>query len=232
MSRTPEQEQILSQLSGALRIAAGAGTGKTDTLRLAIVELIERGARPGQILCLTFTVDATEEMRRRVLDHFRAREDIDADEITVQTYHAFAAGILRENALLAGLDAEPALLDDAREWQLLHEALDHVSLPHLEMKWISYFLGNLKALHDEMQRHMVTIRELREWCEQRRDTVCLERLDALGAIAAYARLKRERNAIDYGDQIGLAVWLLGQRPDLLERLRERFRYVLPRLNSL
>jgi ATP-dependent exoDNAse (exonuclease V) beta subunit len=82
VSRTPEQEQILSQLSGALRIAAGAGTGKTDTLRLAIVELIERGARPGQILCLTFTVDATEEMRRRVLDHFRAREDIDADEIT------------------------------------------------------------------------------------------------------------------------------------------------------
>ncbi len=226
MRPTEEQEKILAGLSGGLRIAAGAGTGKTDTLRLAIVELIGRSVRPSEILCLTFTVEATEEMRRRVLDEFRDRPDVDADEIAVQTYHAFAAGILREHALLAGLDVDPVLLDDAREWQLLNEALERVAFTTLEMKWLPYFLPHLKGLHDEMQRHLVTISELREWCKTRLpDETCQERLEALDAIRAYAELKRERNAIDYGDQIGLAVWLLQRRTEILERLRKRYRYV-------
>ena len=226
MKPTAEQARILSDLGGPLRIAAGAGTGKTDTLRLAIVELIGRGVKPGEILCLTFTVDATEEMRRRVLEEFRGRTDLDADEITVQTYHAFAAGILREHALLAGLDTDPVLLDDAREWQLMNEALERVAFPTLEMKWIPYFLVNLRTLHDEMQRHVVTIKQLEDWSRaQLPNTTCEERLEALGAVRAYAELKRERNAIDFGDQIGLAVWLLGKEPEILERLRSRFRYV-------
>ncbi len=59
--RSPPSSARSSTRSAApLRIAAGAGTGKTDTLRRAIVELIEGGARPGEILCLTFTVEATE----------------------------------------------------------------------------------------------------------------------------------------------------------------------------
>ena len=64
---TIEQQRILDHEAGPLRIAAGAGTGKTGTLQRAIVERIEAGTRPGEILCLTFTVEATKEMRRRVL---------------------------------------------------------------------------------------------------------------------------------------------------------------------
>ncbi len=110
--------------AGPLRIAAGAGTGKTGTLQHAIVERIEAGASPGEILCLTFTVEATKEMRRRVLDALADRKDIDPDELTVQTYHAFAASIVREHALLLGLEGDAALLDRARQWQLALEALD------------------------------------------------------------------------------------------------------------
>src|SRR5205823_392473 len=106
---TPEQREILGSLHGSVRIAAGAGTGKTDTLRLAIVELIKRGARPGEILCLTFTVEATKEMRRRVYAEFADQTDLDPDELTVQTYHAFAASLLRQHALLVGLEGNPAL---------------------------------------------------------------------------------------------------------------------------
>ena len=52
MRPTVEQERILADLRGRLRIAAGAGTGKTDTLRLALVKLVEDGVRPGEILSL------------------------------------------------------------------------------------------------------------------------------------------------------------------------------------
>ena len=222
---TAEQRAILADLRGALRVAAGAGTGKTDTLRLAIVELIRRGVRPGEILCLTFTVEATQEMRRRVLREFSGRADLDPDELTVQTYHAFGASIVREHALLAGLSGDPALLDQARKWQLLLEALEHCSFDHLEIGWLPNFLTNLLTLHDEMQRHLATISDVDRWCVQAGTEAARLRAEALRAIRAYARLKRERNAIDFGDQIGLAVWLLRERPEILERLRRRYRYL-------
>ncbi|MDQ2983476.1 MAG: ATP-dependent helicase [Actinomycetota bacterium] len=223
---TKEQERILGHESGPLRIAAGAGTGKTGTLQRTIVERIERGARPGEILCLTFTVEATKEMRRRVLNALRGHADIDPDELTVQTYHAFAASIVREHALLLGLDGDAALLDAARSWQLAVEALDECSFEHLEIGWMPTFVGKVLTLTEEMLRHVVSPEELREWClAQGGDDVALERLDAIGAVECYRSLKRERNAIDFGDQIALAVDLLRTHPEVLERLQARFRYV-------
>jgi len=75
VSLTEEQRRILAHRRGPLRIAAGAGTGKTETLRRHIVSLIDGGVRPGEILCLTFTVEATKETRRRrarVHEEYRA----------------------------------------------------------------------------------------------------------------------------------------------------------------
>jgi DNA helicase-2/ATP-dependent DNA helicase PcrA len=161
---TDEQQRILGHRSGPLRIAAGAGTGKTDTLRRAIVGLIEDGVSPGQILCLTFTVEATKEMRRRVLDSLSGREGIDPDELTVQTYHAFAASILREHALLLGLDPDAALLDRARSWQLALEALDGCTFDELEIGWLPTFVDRMLTLNEEMQRHVVSPDDVRAWC--------------------------------------------------------------------
>src|SRR5207302_6987619 len=148
--------RILEHRSGPLRLADGAGTGKTDTLRRAIVGLIEDGVRPGEILCLTFTVEATKEMRRRVLDALADREGIDPDELTVQTYHAFAASILREHALLLGLEGDAALLDQARQWQLALEALDRCTFDRLEIGWVPTFIGKVLTLNEEMLRHVVS----------------------------------------------------------------------------
>jgi ATP-dependent DNA helicase UvrD/PcrA len=224
---TAEQHRIVGVRSGRLRITAGAGTGKTDTLRRTIVGLIEDGVRPGEILCLTFTVEATKEMRRRVLDALSDRKGIDPDELTVQTYHAFAASILREHALLLGLDGDAALLDRARQWQLALEALERcTAFDELEVGWLPSFLDKVLTLNEELQRHVVSPDELRAWCRAHdADQVARERLEAIQAIDCYRALKRERNALDFGDQIELAVRLLGERPKVLDRLVARYRYV-------
>jgi DNA helicase II / ATP-dependent DNA helicase PcrA len=223
---TEEQSRILEHERGPLRIAAGAGTGKTGTLQQAIVARINAGARAGEILCLTFTVEATKEMRRRVLDALVDRKDIDPDELTVQTYHAFAASIVREHALLIGLDPDAALLDQARQWQLALEALDRCTFDGLEIGWLPTFVGKVLTLNEEMLRHIVTPDEVRAWCAaQPGDSVARERGQAVHAVECYRELKRERNAIDFGDQIALAVDVLRDKPDVLERLCSRFRYV-------
>jgi ATP-dependent DNA helicase UvrD/PcrA len=227
VSLTDEQREILGGLEGRVRIAAGAGTGKTETLRLAIVELINGSVRPGDILCLTFTVEATKEMRRRVYEAFLQRTDIDPDELTVQTYHAFAASLLREHALLAGLDGDSALLDAARAWQLALNALDRCSFDELEITSVGYFVQRLLALNEEMQRHVLTVEDVASWCRAHSgDDVASDRLEAMRGIECYEAVKRESNAIDFGDQIGLAVRLLSERPEVLARTRARFRYLV------
>jgi DNA helicase-2/ATP-dependent DNA helicase PcrA len=224
---TDEQREILDGLHGPVRIAAGAGTGKTETLRLAIVELINRGVRPGDILCLTFTVEATKEMRRRVYEAFPQRTDIDPDELTVQTYHAFAASLLREHALLAGLDGDPALLDAARAWQLALNALDRCSFDELEITSVGYFVQRLLALNEEMQRHVLSVDDVASWCRVNSgEEVARHRLEAMRGIECYEAVKRQSNAIDFGDQIVLAVRLLRDRPELLARTRAHFRYLV------
>ncbi|MEP6813658.1 MAG: ATP-dependent helicase, partial [Actinomycetota bacterium] len=223
---TDEQQRILDHDAGPLRIAAGAGTGKTGTLQRAIVDRIEKGASPGEILCLTFTVEATKEMRRRVLTALSDHKDIDPDELTVQTYHAFAASIVREHAPLIGLDVDAALLDRARQWQLVLEALDRCTFDKLEIGWVPTFVGKVLGLHEEMLRHVVTSDQVREWCAALpSDEVACRRAEALQAVECYRELKLERGALDFGDQIALAVHILGTRPEVLERLRSRFHFV-------
>src|SRR5262245_51115868 len=158
-------------------------------------------------------------MRRRVFTEFDSRTDLDPDELTVQTYHAFAAALLRQHALRAGLNGDPALLDDARAWQLALEALDRCSFDELEISSVGYFVDKLLALNEEMQRHVVSVADVAEWCAQRPDDpVARQRSEALRGIDCYEALKRERNAIDFGDQIVLAVRLLREQPVLLERV--------------
>jgi DNA helicase-2/ATP-dependent DNA helicase PcrA len=224
---TVEQRRILDHDSGPLRIAAGAGTGKTGTLQRAIVERIEAGANPGEILCLTFTVEATREMRRRVLAALSDREGIDPDELTVQTYHAFAASIVREHSPLIGLDIDAALLDRARQWQLALEALDRCTFVDLEIGWLPTFVGKVLALHEEMLRHVVTPDQVRAWCatQSADDQVARHRAEAVQAVERYRALKLERGALDFGDQIAFAVALLRTRPEALEQLTSRFRFV-------
>ena len=225
MTPTPEQQRILAHRSGALRITAGAACRSSRCRRRHLVSLIEDGVRPAEILCLTFTVEATKEMRRRVLESLGGRDDLDADEITVQTYHAFAASIVREHALLLGLDGDAALLDRARQWQLTLEALDECDFDTLEVGWLASFVGKVLTLNEEMLRHLVTPNDVRAWCAARGDAVAGERAEALQAVEAFQRLKRERNAIDFGDQIALAVQVLDERPEVLERLAARYRHV-------
>ena len=83
------------------------------------------------------------------------------------------------------------------------------------------------TLHEEMLRHVVTPDEVRAWCaaQPADDEVARDRAEAVQAVEAYRALKLERDALDFGDQIALAVELLRTRPEVLERLRSRFRFV-------
>src|SRR4030042_7167016 len=98
-----EQIEAVTHKEGPLLIIAGAGTGKTTVITRRIAWLVAEGlAKPEEILALTFTDKAALEMQERV--------DIlmpyGYTDIWISTFHAFGDRILRENALIAGLDPD------------------------------------------------------------------------------------------------------------------------------
>src|SRR5918996_4641169 len=97
---TEQQRAAVTHPGGPLLVVAGAGTGKTRTLVRRFLWLVEQGASPDAILALTFSTPAAAEMRARLESMINSPYE----ELSVSTFHGFAAGLLREEAIEIGLD--------------------------------------------------------------------------------------------------------------------------------
>ncbi len=107
----PAQARAVDHQEGPLLILAGAGSGKTRVITQRIARLLERGVPPRAILALTFTNKAAGEMNERVHGILRGADSgprrrgcsLDADKVTITTFHSFGLGVLsRERAAVGG----------------------------------------------------------------------------------------------------------------------------------
>jgi ATP-dependent helicase/nuclease subunit A len=120
---TAEQMEAVVRRQGPLLLAAGAGSGKTSVLVERFVRAVrEDGIAPGRILAITFTERAAAELRARVrarLLELGEREAArDTEGAAIGTFHGFCARLLRTHALVAGLDPDFTILDDAASGRL------------------------------------------------------------------------------------------------------------------
>ncbi|MEN8113252.1 MAG: UvrD-helicase domain-containing protein, partial [Actinomycetota bacterium] len=125
---TPEQTAIVDHPLAPLRVAAGAGTGKTTTIVLRLEALLRSGIEPEMALGITFTNKAAAELA----DRLRSRlPDLTADgrEIEVATYHGFAYGLLQEFGALVGVERDTTIIGPAQQRQLV---LDSLGAGHFE----------------------------------------------------------------------------------------------------
>ncbi|HEV2907078.1 MAG TPA: UvrD-helicase domain-containing protein, partial [Actinomycetota bacterium] len=125
---TIQQWQAISSPLESCVVMAGAGSGKTAVIAARVVYLVlvrqglvkanHAGALPSEILCLTFTNKAAEELSRRVRAATEGLGLPEGEEPTVLTYHAFAAGLVEDYGLRMGVEPGRMLLSDAHKWQL------------------------------------------------------------------------------------------------------------------
>jgi DNA helicase-2/ATP-dependent DNA helicase PcrA len=239
-------------ISGPLEpsvIVAGAGSGKTAVtaarvvyLALAALGRIEAGhggIPPSRVLCLTFTNKAAEELFRRVRDATAPLGLPEGEEPTVLTYHAFAARLLDDYGLRAGIEPGPMLLSEAQRWQVVGSLLADQEFQHLEVRTVGHLVKQVLQLSDECQNHLVepesvieeservtSLREVRGAGDREMLETAQKRIELAGMVAAYRDRKRDLHGIDYGDQIRLACDLARSHPEVGDQFRQRYGAVL------
>jgi DNA helicase-2/ATP-dependent DNA helicase PcrA len=243
----PEQLRAVTHGEGPLLVVAGAGTGKTQVITRRIAWLIAtRRAKPAEILALTFTDKAAEEMQVRV-DQL---VPYGYTETAVSTFHAFGDRLIREHALELGLPIDVRVLSRPEVVIFLREHLFDFELDEYRpLGDPTRFLSSLATLFsrckdedispdayvahaDRLVTEAVALRE-----SARGDTETTERSEAASetagrhlelarAYARYQELLAKNGFIDFGDQVSLALRLVRESPSVRDAVQRRFRYVL------
>jgi DNA helicase-2/ATP-dependent DNA helicase PcrA len=247
-----EQRKAVTHGDGPLLVVAGAGTGKTQVITRRIAWLIAtRRARPAEILALTFTDQAADEMQTRV-DQLVPYGYTDS---AISTFHAFGDRLVREFALELGLPGDVRVLSRPETVVFLREHLFELELDQYRpLGDPTKFLDALATLFSRAKdedvspeaylayatRLAATAAEAQGAVEAAGEAATEQDRDAAAALdeearrqaelarayATYQRLLAANGAIDFGDQVSLALRLLRESPAARERVQARFRYVL------
>ncbi|MFE6626158.1 UvrD-helicase domain-containing protein [Streptomyces rochei] len=249
---TPEQTACIIAPPAPQVIVAGAGSGKTTVMAARVVWLVGTGqVAPEQVLGLTFTNKAAGELAERVRTALVKAGVTDPDVIdpdeppgepVISTYHAFAGRLLTDHGLRLGLEPSSRLLADATRYQLAARVLREAPGPYPALtRSFPDLVGDLLTLDAELAEHLVTPEELRTWDAGLLDSLqrvklgnadlrkvpeaAAARRELADLVIRYRAAKRERDLLDFGDQIALSARLAGL-PEVGRALRDEFRVVL------
>jgi DNA helicase-2/ATP-dependent DNA helicase PcrA len=237
---TPEQLAAITAPLGPVHVIAGAGSGKTAVMAARIVYLIERlGAAPASVLGLTFTNKAASELEARVREALADTPTGVGDEVTVDTYHAFAADLVKAYGIRVGVEVDADLLSEAQQYQILLGILDSERFEHLSVRTAGATIRKTLELASACADHVVPAERVVEASRrllQRADEgerlpdwmlqAARERTELARLVERYAAEKRRRGRLDFGDQVAKAVELVEGHPELRDELRTRFQHVL------
>ncbi|WP_316748247.1 ATP-dependent DNA helicase [Streptomyces herbicida] len=249
---TPEQTACIIAPPAPQVIVAGAGSGKTTVMAARVVWLVGTGqVAPEQVLGLTFTNKAAGELAERVRKALVKAGVTDPDVIdpdnppgepVISTYHAFAGRLLTDHGLRIGLEPTSRLLADATRYQLAARVLRDAPGPYPALtRSFADLVSDLLALDSELAEHLVRPEDLRAWdadllgsLEGARLTnsdlrkvpeTAAARRELVELVVRYRASKRERDLLDFGDQIALSA-ALARIPEVGRVLRDEFRVVL------
>ncbi|MEW2495839.1 UvrD-helicase domain-containing protein [Streptomyces nodosus] len=249
---TPEQTDCITAPPAPQVIVAGAGSGKTTVMAARVVWLVGTGqVAPEQVLGLTFTNKAAGELAERVRKALVKAGVTDPDVIdpdnppgepVISTYHAFAGRLLTDHGLRIGLEPTTRLLADATRYQLAARVLREAPGPYPALtRSFPDLVSDLLGLDSELSEHLLRPEELRAYdagllhtlegvrlgnADLRRVPETAAARRELAELAdRYRAAKRERDLLDFGDQIALSAALAGL-PEVGRILRDEFRVVL------
>ncbi len=196
-----EQQKAVRIKNGPILILAGAGSGKTRVITYRIAYLIKKGyAQPWDILAITFTNKAADEMQTRVYNLVE-----DASEIWIKTFHSTCARILRETAGRIGIPKNFTIYNEKDQLNLIKECIQECNIhnPGLTPAYVATVINrakqNLRTIDDITLKHF---------------------------YQSYNDKLATYNALDFGDLILKVIELFQKDKEILKYYQNRFKFIL------
>ncbi len=232
-----EQKKAVTHGTGPLLIVAGAGTGKTTVITRRIAWLIlHQKLKANEILALTFTEKAAEEMETRV-DKLLP---LGYEDLWIQTFHEFGKRVLAENALEIGLDPQFKILTQTDQYLFLRQHLFEFDLDYYRpLGNPTRFIQTLTKFFSRLKDEEVDEKEFLRYAQKQgkrqktKDKVTEEEkeniaktIELAGAYKKYQELMRKESYVDFGDLIMYTLRLFRTRKSVLGRFQSQFKYIL------
>ena len=221
-----EQLQAVTHGEGPLLIIAGAGTGKTTVVTTRIQNLIlEKKIPPSNILALTFTEKAAAEMETRVDEIM----PFGYTQMWIETFHAFADRVLRQEAIHIGLNPGFDLLTEAESLLFLRKHLFKFDLQYFRplgnpMKFLQGMLNHFARLKDDdisPDNYLEYAKKIKGDEEEVKKT-----LELANSFKKYEELKSKEGVMDFSDLISNTLKLFRTRKNILSEYQKMFQYIL------
>ena len=205
------QRRAVECVEGPLLVLAGAGSGKTRVITHRIAYLLEQNlAKPWEVLALTFTNKAAEEMRARVAQLVGT-----IPGMWISTFHAAAVRILRAHAELLGLSSSFVIYDDGDQMTLMRNVMKDLNLDSTQFKPRGMLAAISRAKNELLDEDQY---------EETADNFYTRTVARV--YKSYQERLRLHNALDFDDLLFYVVKLLREQPAVLSHYQQKFRYIL------
>ena len=206
-----QQKNAVSQLEGPCLVVAGAGSGKTKVLTSRIVNLVNNGVRPQNILAITFTNKAASEMRDRLFNF----GFLDANLVFVGTFHSFGLKIIRENCELCHLKPNFTILDSDDVLAIIKKILKENNIDPKSVS-PSYVKNRISFIKNEL----LTDKDISVYFSTNNEQIVLD------VYREYQNILSANNSVDFDDLLLLPTKLFKENDEILDKYQEHFKYIL------
>ena len=196
-----EQQTLAAQaIEGPVMVFAGAGSGKTRTLTYRIISMVmEKHINPYNILAITFTNKAVNEMKERI----KAYVDANTNALTICTFHSLCARILRKDIGLLGYSRSFSIIDEEDQLKVIADILKSESLDRKQARHIQKEINYAKCFDVSPKEPLVR-----------------------NIYNKYEEKIKSMDMIDFEDLLIKVYELFSNYPEVLERYQDRFQYIL------
>jgi DNA helicase-2/ATP-dependent DNA helicase PcrA len=207
----PQQKEAVTTIHGPLLILAGPGSGKTRVLTHRLAYLIANNVIPENILAVTFTNKAAEEMKQRILKLIGKK--IFAP--VIGTFHSICLRILKKEIDKIGYRRSFTIYDEDDQLSVIKKIIIELEInkDQFPPKKVSAIISALKS---EFINYSIYAENAREYFEKTMSTI----------YSAYQQELKKNNALDFDDLIMLTIELFEKFPEVLNFYQEKFRYIL------
>lgn len=206
-----QQIKAVKHIEGPCLVVAGAGSGKTRVLTSRIVNLINNGVKPQNILAITFTNKAANEMRDRL---FRFGVE-GAGSVFVGTFHQFGLKVIRENLEKCNLDRNFSILDGDDVTSIIKKIIKEHNYDPKSVS-PSYIKNRISFIKNEL----LSDRDISLYFSSNNEQI------ALDIYREYEKVLRNNNSVDFDDLLLIPTRLFQTDDEVLDRYQEHFKYIL------